>query len=144
MSAVARRRGAGVSGPAVDTSVITDLENFRVFSSPCYARVKCDNDGDWYESNNAGSYSAAEGTWLTSGLNSEVWIERTIDSGTLTTDAGSGRLACSVDRVFDVQRSTFGAKTCTLTFEFWDAASGGNSLGTKQIVLTANWEDGSE
>jgi hypothetical protein len=95
-------------------------------------------------SNNAGSYFV-DGVWLVTGLNSEVWVERTLDSGTLTTDhIGSGRLSLVASPISDVRRSTNGFKTCTLTYEFFDAASMGNSLGSKQIVLTATYEDDSE
>lgn len=115
---------------------MTDHFNYKV-SGTCQANVKCDNDGDWYESNNTGGYSTSEGNWLVTGLNSEVWVERTLDVGTLTTDAGTGRLVCSTDRIFGVSRSSAGSKQCTLTFEFFDAAVGGNSLGSKQIILDA-------
>lgn len=125
------------TGPAVDMSVITDLSNFRG-TGTCFADVKCDADGDWYESNNAGTFGASEGSWLDNGLNSEVWVERTVDLGTLSTDWGAGRLICSSDRILGVQQASTGVNEATVTIEFFDADVDGNSLGSKQIVLTAD------
>ena len=127
---------ASGGGPTVDVSVITVHLRYKI-SGTCVCNVKCDADGDWYESTNTGGYGVSEGSWLTSGLNSEVWIERVLDVGTLTTDPGSGRLICSSDRIYGVSATAVASKVCTLTFNFYDAASGGNLLGTKQIVLDA-------
>jgi hypothetical protein len=133
------------SGPTVDTSVITNHSTFRTPTAPCSCDVRCDNDGEWRESTNTGGFPGTSGTWLTSGLNSEVWIERTIDSGSLDgPDPGAGRLICSTTRTYGIDRGApTGTDTCTLTFDFWDAATGGSNIGTKQITLTADYDDGS-
>jgi hypothetical protein len=124
-------------GPTVDVSVITDHYRFRV-SGTCQCNVKLDNDGDHYESTNTGTYGASEGTFRTSGAGNEVFVERSIDSGTLTTDGlAGGRASCAADRILGVSRSTTGSKICTLTLSFYDASSGGNLLGTKQITVEA-------
>jgi hypothetical protein len=126
---------SGPSGPAVNTGVISSNEQVRAGGATCHAHVKCDSDGSWYESSKTGAYSGAEGAWLTSGLNSEVWIERTVVTGSLTHDAGTGRLVCSTTREFGVDEPDgASAKTCTLYFEFWDAASAGNLLGTSSTI----------
>ena len=127
---------AAGGGPTVDTSVITAHLRYKL-TGTCVCNVKCDADGDWYESNNTGGFSTSEGSWLTSGTTSEVWIERTLVVGTLTTDPGSGRLATTTDRIYGVSATAVGSKTCTVTFEFWDAASGGNSLGSKTVAISA-------
>jgi hypothetical protein len=120
----------------VDTSIITAASTLRAVGTAT-SNVKCDSDGDWYESSNTGGYSTSEGEWLKSGVNSDVWVQRTINLGTLTTDPGAGRWICSTDREYGVERATQGSKSCTLTFEFFNAASGGRSLGSKQIVISA-------
>lgn len=127
------------TGPSVIIAATKLIFKLR-FGSTCYARVKVDNDGDLYESNNAGTTYASYETWLDAGLNSEVWVQRTIISGSLNLDAGSGRLACTADRLFGVQRSTTGTATCTIDLKFYDAASGGNLLDTQRVTLTAEYE----
>lgn len=113
-------------------------------SSPCIANVKIDNDGSVYRSNAAGAYGAASQVWLDAGQNSDVWVERTIDAGSLDTDTiGASRVAMTSDRTVGVQDSngSFAIKaTATVTVSFYDAASGGNLLDTATITLTANYE----
>lgn len=121
------------SGPTVDTGVISSLLNVKGGGGQCRARLKCDNDGSWYESDSDGNYGAAEGAWLTSGTADQVWIEFTQITGTLDESPGAGRHQCNTDRVFG-EASNSGADTSTVSFEFFDAASGGNSLGTTGTI----------
>ena len=130
-------QAAGAAGPTVDTSVITDHYRYR-FSGTCQCNVKIDNDGDFYKSTNTGGYGASAGTYRTSGGGADVWVERSIDSGTLTLDSiSTNRLSTLADRFLGVSRSSTGSKLCTVTLSFYDASVGGNLLGTKQITLEA-------
>ena len=107
--------------------------------NPVVAGLQINSSGVEWSSNAAGSYNVGRGVWLDSGLNSEVWVERTIDSGTLDVDAGSGRLVLSTTRTYEKHDATIpgGSQTCTVTYDYWDAASGGNLLDSVQIVHTA-------
>jgi hypothetical protein len=127
--------GRGVAAIVnVTAGLWTDL--FNSDSSPATAEIRIDNDGDLYYSDATGAYGAAEGTWLTQGSTSNVWVERTIVSGTLDTDTiGAGRVSMTTNRFMGVVRSTVGTKTATVSVEFFDAAAGGNSLGA-----TANFD----
>lgn len=129
------------SGPEISTTFITNNTQSTSFGT-CYARLKLDNDGGVYLSNSFGTYGTSLGDWLVSGLNSEVWVQRSISSGTLDTDSiGAGRVVLSTDRVVGVETSS-GTKACTLTLQFYDAASGGNLLGSKEITLSATFSGG--
>ncbi len=108
-----------------------------------YAGCKVDNDGDLYESETTSStYNwVSYETWLDGGAPSMVWVQRVIVSGTFDLDAGSGRLACTTDRIFRVQVTGTGTKQCVFDLHFYDAASGGNHLDTQRVTLTAHVDE---
>lgn len=138
------KTGLLYSGPSVSPSTANVI--WEKFTSPgsAYAIVKFDNNGIQYKNSSATSTSVTTsmGTWLDSGLNSEVWIERVISSGSFNyTDSGSGRLSLATDRSFGVSRSSNGTTTCTCTFNFYDAASGGNLIGTTGLRTIRARED---
>ena len=126
----------GVSGPEVS---ITGSNPTNSGSPTIICRLKIDADGSWYISDAAGAYGAATGVWLTEGVNSEVWVERTIDAGAFNdSDFGASRVVCSTDRVMGVSEAdAIDSQTGTVTLNFYDAASGGNLLDSAQFVLTA-------
>ncbi len=125
-----------VQGPLVNFAdvVLNNDDTGSIVS----ARVKWDEDGDLYESAPDGTYSGATETWLDSGLNSQVWVERTIDNGSLTTDTiGAGRVVMSTQRVLGVTRAVGGLTSADGTVSFYDAASGGRLLRTRNWDLSA-------
>ncbi len=119
------------SGANVTKSVFTDVT--------CYARIRYATSGIEYQTNLASSSGTptSRGNWLDFGLNSEVWVQRVINTGSLSLDPGSGRLQLSTERIFGVQRNGQGNKTCNLTFNFYDAASGGSLIGSATLSLSA-------
>jgi len=127
---------AAVSGPSVTVAPTKSIPNQRTVGT-CHANVKVSSDGDLYDSDNTGSYGASYETWLDSGLNSEVWIQRVVISGSLSTDAGSGVLACTSDRVFGVSRATEGTKVCVIDTNFYSDSGGTILLDTQRVTLTA-------
>ena len=125
------------TGPSVSWNGQT-ISNVR-FGGACQANWKADNDGSKYKSDNVGTYSFYK-VWLTSGLNSEVWVERTITAGSLTLDTiGASRVIMTTDRQLGVTKTTSGFKTATVTVKFYDAASGGNLLATGTLNLQAEY-----
>lgn len=114
------------------TKTIASLESLP---TNAISQVKVDADGDLYE-RFSGSFASYE-TWLDSGNNTQVWVERTIISGTLVVDAGTGRLACTTDRIFGISRVTVGTDTTVIDLDFYDASSGGSLLDTQRVTLTA-------
>lgn len=117
-----------VTGPLVGlayTNNVTDR------SGTCQANIRLHNDGDCYKSTSTGGYGTKFETWLDSGLNTEVWVERTISTGSLNTDGiGASRVALSTTRTIGVTQVSVGTKTATGNFLFYDASSGGNLLET--------------
>ena len=124
------------TGPLVDFS---DTVNSTADTpGTVYAYTKWDNDGDIYDSFATGSYGSSSDTWLDAGTTAQVWVERTISAGSLNLDTiGSGRAAMTTDRQLGVERGPAGSKSANGTISFYDAASGGNLLRTRNWSLTA-------
>jgi hypothetical protein len=119
----------------------TDVNNTRS-GGVCFAGIRIGNDGVEYDHNNIGSPEAVvRGTWLLRGTTSDVWVERTINSGTLnvTDDLSSGRQATTTDRDLVMSDSTDDSNpvTTNITLRFYDASSGGNLLSTATFDLIA-------
>jgi len=111
-----------MQGDPGDTAVLP-TNNFTTtgFTSTIYSGVKLDSDGMIYERQATGNTWSSFGAWLLNGTNSDFFIKRTIDSGILDTDAGTPHLVLSSDREYDVQRSTNGEDTATVTFTIVDS-----------------------
>jgi len=90
------------------------------FEGTAYSGVKFDNDGNIYERQYGGGWSSI-GAWLLNGVNTAFYIAASINSGTLTTDAGAGPLQLNTDRVYDVQRTSDGEKLCIVSFRIVDS-----------------------
>lgn len=130
---------AAPAGPSVVVAALKTISKLA-FVGTCYAQVKVDSDGSLYENSSAGSSTAdsAYEVWLDAGLNSEVWVQAVVTSGTLTNTAGSGRLACTSDRQWGISLATAGTKTTVVRLDFYDAASGGNLLDSQTVTLIAD------
>lgn len=109
-------------------------------SGTATATVRVDSDGGMYQQLNGGGSTFYE-TWLDRGSNTEVWVEATVVSGTLTSGTTGSRLACTVDRSWSKSKSSgFGTDTCVIDLDFYDASSGGNLLDTQRVTLNATRE----
>ena len=131
------------SGPTVSASTANVTRS--AVANPTIAGVQYNSSGVEYATqfNGNGAYNISRGNWLDTGLNSEVWIERTLNSGTLThADPGTGRKVLSTTRSYAVHDATIpgGSVDCNVTFDFYDAASGGSLLDSVTIDLSANRE----
>lgn len=135
----------GPGGPTVSPSAagVTRLASLN----PTYAGVQYNATGVEWENaaSGANTYNVSRGSWLDSGASSEVWLERTINSGSLNaSDPGTGRHQLSSTRTLAVSDSSIGggAVTCNVTVRFYDAATGGNLLGSVTYTLSAQREAG--
>ncbi len=110
--------------------------------NPVVAGLQINTDGVEWSSNSAGTYNVGRGVWLDEGDSSQVWVERTLDSGTLDVDPGAGRLRLDTTRTYEKHDTTIpgGAETCTVTYDYYDAPSGGNLLDSVTLVHTAERE----
>ncbi len=121
---------AGAHGGLVVSPLGTSIFNSRV-GADCFAGVRFNNDGTEQASDNVGTFNVSRFNWLDQGAAVQVWVERTINSGTLDwMDAGAGRLQLNTTRSFGNTRTTIGMDTTNVTFDFYDAASGGKLLAT--------------
>lgn len=119
-----------------------DIDNNRI-GDICYALWRLDSDGEKYATSASGTYSQYW-TWLLTGNNDDVWVERTINSETgdgLTTDTiGAGRVICSSDRTLGTARTSVGVNTANVTVELFDRASGGSPIASAVLTVSARYE----
>jgi hypothetical protein len=110
----------------------------------CWAGVQFNSNGVEYEnaSGSSISFTTSRGNWLDSGSSGDVWIQRTINSssdGLNWKDSGAGRLNLGTTREFGVLEPTFSDNaTANVTFDFWDAASGGSKIGSVTYNISAS------
>lgn len=102
--------------------------------TPCYSGIRLDSDGNTYIQQRNGNWSKV-GQWLLFGSASSFNVTRTIDSGTLTTDAGAGPLALSTDRTYSITNSSWGTTKRTVITLVLDA--GGGDLAEMEYTLSA-------
>jgi len=105
-----------------------------------FAGVQYKSDGNEWSSTGGGTFSVGRGQWLDIGSASAVWVERTVNSGSLNwQDPGTGRKVLSTTRTYGVTDTSVGGGpvTANVTFDFYDAASGGNLLDSVTLDLTA-------
>lgn len=132
------------AGPTVSMNTADVI--YSTALGACYANLQYNSSGEEFK-NSAGAFdnfSTSRGDWLDSGAAADVWLERTITTGTLFTDPGTGRLQLSTTRSFRVRDNNPSAASvsCDLEMDMWDAASGGNNLeNIPSIVLTANYNN---
>ncbi len=132
-----------VAGMIGGISVSPSSSNFdHIVLDPldCYAGIQFNSSGEEFK-NVSGSnqnFTTSRGNWLDSGSSSDVWIERTVNVGSLDwLDAGSGRLNLGTTREFGIERTSLGTDFLEIDFDFWDAASGGNLLGSSSVDISA-------
>jgi len=107
---------------------------------PCFAGIQIGSSGaeNSTPTNGDQNYTLSRGNWLDRGASSDVWVDRIITLGSFNSeDAGAGRLNLGGTRQFRVVRSTIGTNTTNCTFNYYDAATGGNLIGSVSLVFTA-------
>ena len=128
---------SGAAAPVVDANI----NGFHTYSDDgdAYAHIVFKNTGAELITKSfqarPSTPTVSRGNWLTSGDASAVWIQRVIDTGTLDTDAGSARLNLGTDREFGVHAPNENNHYMTITFNFYDAASGGSLLDTVSYFI---------
>lgn len=104
-------------------------------SGTVHSGIRFSSTGVVFAKTAGGAWQAA-GTWLVAGSASTYYLSRTIDSGTLTTDAGAGPLQMNTTRDYDRQKSGgFGVVSCMLTFSISNDVSGSPVVASGSITL---------
>jgi len=107
-----------------------------------YCNMELNPDGNIYEnsSNSSDNYTSNVGTWLNEGSASNIWVAYSSLSGTLNHDPTTARhqlsTAYQIGNIDTVSDAT--PVVTTFTLSFYDAATGGELLGTESIQLTAS------
>ena len=122
--------------PEVVVAALKSITDFET-TGTAFAYLGVFSDGDLYSSTTGSTPNVSYETWLDSGLNSQVWVERVIDSGSLTTDWGAGRKACTANRTLGISKASAGVKETSVTINFYDAAAGGTLLDSQSVSLQA-------
>lgn len=139
-SAIAAPAGAS---PTVSMNTTDVLKSSAIGTT--YANLQYNTTGEEFQNSGRNdNFSTSRGDWLDSGSSSDVWVERTINSGSLLTDPGSGRLQLSTTRSFKVRDTDGGSgfNECDMDMDMWDAASGGSNLDSvANLILRANYNN---
>lgn len=134
----------GVAGVAVSpngSDVINSIPA-QGFGDTCSSVLEYRADGTEVQSVNGSTIATlSRGDWLDRGANSEVWIERTINAGTLAEDFGASRLPMTSVRRLATSRDEFGdgvgTTTANVTISFYAQASGGSPIGSVTLDISA-------
>lgn len=130
------QKSEGVAG---DTINITDrtVSNSLPFDSPCHSGIRLGSDGILRTLQADGGLSVIQGEWLVKGSPGSFFVQRTILSGTLEVDPGTGFLQLNTTRDYDNQKATEGVKTTVVFFEVSDDVSGVPVLDTATMTFTS-------
>ncbi len=118
-----------------------------VVGATCYAGVTFSTDENEYNNQGFGDDSTVDAVfvkkYIINGDNDEVWVDRTVNSGSLThEDPGAGRKQLNTTRRYATHRTTIGVQAANVTLDFYDAATGGSLLQTITFNITAEFESG--
>ena len=125
------------AGDPGDTVSITNMAvDNATLVSPAFSGVRLGSNGGLDIRQHTGSWSSVNGEWLVKGTASDFYVSRTIDSGTLTEDAGAGPLQLNATRAYSITQTGDGIKTATITLDISDDVSGIPIVASAQYVLT--------
>lgn len=128
--------GVGSATVKVNSRTVSNTN----FNDECSSGIVFGSDGVLSRIQFNGGTSAITGEWLVSGLSSNFYVERTIDSGTLQTDPGAGFLQLNATRSYENQTSQVGVKTTVVTFQVASDAGGTNIVATATMTFESNIE----
>jgi len=144
LSGLSVKRGlADTSGLSVSPSSLS-ITNTRFGAGTCYSGLQINTSGIEYKnaSESDTTFNVSRGDWLDLGSSDDVWVERTINTGGLNwLDAGAGRLNLGTTREYGVSEgASSGSQPANVTFDYYDAVSGGNLLDSVTVVFLATKE----
>ena len=121
--------GAGIAGVNINDGTIA---NIRILGT-CHSGIRVGSDGVLYKVQENGGFSSISGEWLITGTASDFYVQRTIISGTLEDDPGTGFLQCNANRDYVSELDSQGVKLTEIFIEFSSDVSG------VPIVATATY-----
>jgi len=130
------RRIHDTDGVAANNVKITDRTVLGIrISGTCHSGIRLGSDGVLSTIQGNGGFSAISGEWLVTGSASGFFVQRTIVSGTLEVDPGTGFLQLNADRTYDNQKSSAGTKTTEVFFEISSDVSGTPIVDTATMTF---------
>ena len=128
----------GSSAGTLDTTAFTATD--IVIGATAEAYVNFNTDGTATLVGNSGT-SPASPRWWTAGTPPATWMSySSTGTGTITGGLVAGtRYQLNTQLKLGNQRTTLGVANRTFTVTFFDAATGGNTLGTKTFTANAEW-----
>lgn len=124
-------------GDPGDTVVLTDLTIINLtVGGTCSAGIKVDADRTLYRQQANGGWSAISGEWLMRGVSSDFYVSMSVDSGSLTLDAGAGPLQLNTDRIYNLDQVGIGSSTVTITLSISDDVSGSPVVASAQFTFS--------
>lgn len=129
----ARKRGAAAG--VMDTTAMSADD--VVGSGTAFAQATFYADGS-VGLNGNDSTSPASPRWWSDNAPPSAWLEFTsTGTGTIINGLSPGTRYSVPTLIIGISRGTVGVSSRTFTMSFYDAASGGNLLGTKTFTATA-------
>ena len=113
---------SGANTEVVQLPVYTLFSNTGT-SGTIYSGIRFGADGNLYRRQMGGGWSVFD-QWLVNGLSSGFYVSRTVNSGTLTQDAGAGPLQMNTNRDYDVQTAVEQVVTASVSFSISSDISG--------------------
>ena len=126
----------GSVNPAVKVKSRT-FTSEGIFTPAVYSGLRFGSDGVLSKVQANDGLSAISGEWLISGAASDFWCQRTVISGTLEVDAGSGFINMAVNLNYKNIKSSVGTKTTVVFFEISNDASGVPIVETATITFVS-------
>jgi len=146
MSGILLAASVPVSATALAVSATNaTVDNDSGSDNPTVAGIQINNLNFIKKCGADGIYDIiVDSPFVTGGTTSQVWVERTINSGSLDVDTiGASRVACSGTRTIEAHDTSPIPPTtgdANVTVDFYDAASGGTLLDSATYDLTASYD----
>lgn len=129
---------AGATTGTLDTTAFSAVDVVNGAAAEAYAAFNADGTATLV--GNDGT-SPASPKWWTAGTPPATWMSySSTGNGTITGGLVAGtRYQINTTLKLGNQRVSLGVATRTFTITYFDAATGGNTLGTKTFTATAEW-----
>jgi hypothetical protein len=134
---------SGASGPLgvqvtdVNYTTGSDVDN------PSIAGIQFKSDNTILRCGSDGVYDiTVDDPYVVNGALTEVWMQRTITAGSLTTDdIGASRVTCNATYEMDKRDTnpSLGAPSVSFTVYFYDDPTAGNLLGSADYTIKAEY-----
>ena len=112
-----------------------------VTTGECFSGIVLDNAGVAFTKNADDGNSQITGEWLIAGTPANFYVQRTVTSGSLTTDPGAGFLQLNVTRTYSIRQIGTGDRTTKILLEISDDAGGTNIVASATITMFAQVEE---